>query len=102
MSHKGLAIAAIAITALVFFSSFKNEENTLYSEWKKNYEVTWDSSEDAYRRIIFERNVEIINKHNSDPSQTYKMGINQFTAMTDEEFQNTYLDLESYKNKISV
>jgi hypothetical protein len=34
----------------------------------------------------------MINKHNADSSQTYKMGINQFTVLTQEEFVNIYLD----------
>lgn len=30
-------------------------------------------------------------KHNSDPSQTWQMGINQFSDLTKEEFVSTYL-----------
>jgi hypothetical protein len=30
-------------------------------------------------------------EHNSDPSQTYKMGLNQFSALSDAEFAATYL-----------
>lgn len=41
--------------------------------------------------MIFEQNVANIEKHNADLSQTYKMSINQFTALTQEEFVNTYL-----------
>lgn len=40
-----------------------------------------------------------MNKHNADPTQTYKMGINQFSAMTDAEFASIYLDFESYKSQ---
>jgi hypothetical protein len=35
--------------------------------------------------------MKIVEEHNSDPSQTYKMGINQFSALTDSEFRETYL-----------
>ena len=41
--------------------------------------------------MIFERNVANIEAHNADPSQTYKMGVNQFTILTQEEFVSTYL-----------
>jgi hypothetical protein len=34
----------------------------------------------------------LIEKHNKDQSQTYKMGINQFSALTDSEFQQNYLN----------
>lgn len=30
-------------------------------------------------------------EHNKDPSQTYKMGLNQFSALSDAEFAATYL-----------
>ena len=39
-----------------------------------------------------------MNEHNADPFQTYKMGLNQFSAFTDKEFVETYLDTHSYKN----
>ena len=34
----------------------------------------------------------LLNKHNSDPSQTYKMAINQFSGLTDDEFAEQYLN----------
>jgi hypothetical protein len=30
-------------------------------------------------------------KHNSDPKQTWEMGVNQFSDLTKEEFMSTYL-----------
>lgn len=47
--------------------------------------------EEIYRRRVFEENLLLIKKHNADPTATYKMGINQFTAMTKEEFVERYL-----------
>ena len=47
---------------------------------------------DSYRRLIFERNLIKIEKHNADPSQTYQMGVNQFTVFSDEEFAKLYLN----------
>ncbi len=32
-----------------------------------------------------------MNKHNSNPENTWKMGINQFSDLTKQEFVNTYL-----------
>jgi C1A family cysteine protease len=36
--------------------------------------------------MVFMRNLEKINKHNADPTQTYTMGVNQFADLTQEEF----------------
>lgn len=63
-----------------------------FAEWKNQYGVNWGPEEDAYRRIIFMKNLAEIEQHNSDASQTYQMGINQFTALTQEEFVSTYLN----------
>jgi hypothetical protein len=38
----------------------------------------------SYRITIFNQNLKTIQKHNADASQTYKMGINQFTDLTQE------------------
>jgi hypothetical protein len=43
-----------------------------------------EPQEELYRKIIFENNLIKIQRHNSDPTQTYKMGVNQFTIFSDE------------------
>lgn len=99
MKDKILAAIIIAITALAMLSFHQGDsQSQLYEEWKKTNGYSWEPFEDAYRKIIFMKNVELMEKHNADPSQTYKMGINQFSAMTDKEFVETYLDTETYKN----
>lgn len=49
------------------------------------------SSDDEYRFRVFEKNVKEINEHNAKPDETYKMGINKFTGLSKQEFQETYL-----------
>lgn len=44
-----------------------------------------------YRLSIFNKNVEMINRYNADSTQTYTLGINEFTDMTYEELSNKYL-----------
>jgi len=43
------------------------------------------------RLAIYSENVAKINAHNADSTQTYKMGINKFTDMTQEEFESRIL-----------
>ena len=99
MKDKILAALIIAITALAMFTFHQgNSQSQVYDEWKQTYGYEWEPLEDAYRKIIFMKNVELMEKHNADSSKTYKMGINQFTAMTDKEFIETYLDTNTYKD----
>ena len=69
-----------------------------YLEWKHRYGYTWPQEDDFFRRMIFLRNVEKIAAHNADESQTYKMGINQFSGLTDREFQMLYLNYRNNPN----
>lgn len=89
------SLTLIALTALligaVYFST-ESSKTTAFDEWKSQYGANWAPAEEDFRRIVFEKNFAVISKHNADKTQTYKMGVNQFTAMTDEEFFNTYLD----------
>lgn len=58
-----------------------------HSKSYKTYE------EEMKRILIFEANVKDIEAHNEryhKGLETFKMGINQFTDMTNEEFKNTY------------
>ena len=47
--------------------------------------------EEAYREKIFLANLAKINLHNSNEYKTYEMGLNQFSALTQEEFVQQYL-----------
>jgi cathepsin L len=88
------SVALIALVALIAGAAFISNQNTsssAFEEWKAKYGANWAAGEEEYRRVIFERNVAEILRHNADASQTYKKGINQFTALTQEEFINTYL-----------
>jgi hypothetical protein len=87
-THFVVLATLTTIAILLFTKGFKDDA---FANWKVEFNVNFVDAEDQYRRIIFNRNVEKINKHNADPSQTYKMGINQFTAMTDAEFVQRYL-----------
>lgn len=91
MRKEVLAIMAITLIAGAFLYQNQEASNPAFEQWKAQYGVNWGAEEQLYRRMIFERNVAKIEAHNADPSQTYKMGVNQFTILTQEEFVSTYL-----------
>lgn len=54
--------------------------------------MTFESAiEDLYREKVFYTNLKLIKQHNSNPSRTYDMGLNQFSALTKEQFVYQYL-----------
>jgi C1A family cysteine protease len=64
--------------------------------WKSKFGFTFNEVENVFRKMVFLKNVEIIKNHNSDPSRTYDMGLNQFSAYTDAEFVSIYLNPKPY------
>jgi C1A family cysteine protease len=91
MNQKILAVlvALLSATAL-YYGSVEHKDD--YQLWKQQFNVVFGAEEDAYRRIIFLKNLEIVQKHNADHTNTYKMGLNQFSALTDAEFESTFLN----------
>ena len=90
--NKQLLIASLVSIAIlaVYYTANENKLDA-FEEWKGQYGANWAPEEEAYRRLIFEKNVALINKHNADHAQTYKMGVNQFTIYTTEEFATRFL-----------
>ena len=89
-------ITLLAASA-VYFTAEKQTDS--YLIWKEKFGYKWTQEEDTFRRLIFNKNIETIEKHNADSTQTYKMAVNQFTGLTDKEFQMIYLSPKENPNK---
>ena len=89
--RKELIIAALATVALLVFYNSAEQKGDPFQEWKSQHGVSWAPQEEAYRRLVFEKNFLDIERHNADPFQTYKKGVNQFTIYTQEEFARLFL-----------
>jgi len=57
----------------------------------EKYNKNYSREEESYRLGVFMDNIVKIEAHNADKTQTYKMGINKFTDMTQEEFETLIL-----------
>ncbi|XP_036590092.1 pro-cathepsin H-like [Trichosurus vulpecula] len=66
------------------------EEESLFQSWMKKYNKKYDSSEYGRRLHIFLENKRMIDKHNAG-NYSFKMGLNQFSDMSFDEFKKTYL-----------
>lgn len=89
--NKGLvAVTLVALIAAAAYFSAQQTSSSAFDQWKAQYGANWDNSEEFYRRTIFEKTLEEVETHNADETQTYKKGINQFSALTQEEFVAIY------------
>lgn len=91
MGKQLLIASLVSIAILAVYYSANESKVDAFAEWKGQYGSNWAPEEEAYRRLIFEKNLVLINKHNADHTQTYKMGVNQFTIYSTEEFATRFL-----------
>lgn len=93
MDGKQIALLlALVSAAALLFTQVPQPEGTDFQTWKSTHGVKYDSMfEESYREKVFLENIAKINLHNQNERNTYKMGVNQFTALTQEEFVQTYL-----------
>jgi C1A family cysteine protease len=96
MNAKLLSLLLTVLSAVsVMYATTKTESSlSEFQLWKKQYNIRFESAfEEAYRERVFMENLAKINLHNANEHKTYEMGINQFTAMTQQEFVQQYLGL---------
>ena len=61
---------------------------------------TYQSVEhENYRRSIFSKNFELVNKHNAEGTHSYTLEINKFADLTAEEFSARYKGYSNPGNK---
>lgn len=94
MDSKTLALLLALMGAVSVLYNQTQTESTLteFQSWKSKYSIKYDSMfEESYRERIFLENLAKIKLHNANQYKTYEMGVNQFSALTQEEFVQQYL-----------
>jgi hypothetical protein len=93
MNGKQLAVLIAVIgAAAVLLNVQQSSTVSEFESWKGRHSIKYASEfENAYRERIFLENLAKMNSHNSNEFRTYDMGLNQFSALTTEEFVQTYL-----------
>ena len=105
MDSKQVALLLAVLTAatVLFTQVEKTDTISEFEAWKAEHGVQFESSfESAYREKVFLENKAKIALHNADKFKTYEMGINQFSALTQEEFQQQFLGLVLPENFVSL
>lgn len=93
MNGKQLAVLLAVIGAAAVLLNVNNISTVSeFESWKGKHGIKFASEfENAYRERIFRENFAKINSHNSNPYKTYEQGLNQFSALTTEEFSQQFL-----------
>lgn len=71
-----------------------------FQAWKDRHGIAFASSEDQMRAVIFQQNVEFIDKVNS-LNLTYQLAENQFTALAPDEFVAMHTGFKPQENPLS-
>lgn len=86
-----ILLIAIQCTQFITAACPKNPIELLFLEFLSKYGFSFpDPVEYARRLQIFSDNLDLIKNINSDPTLTYKAGINEFSALTSDEFLASY------------
>ena len=68
-----------------------NSYRYTFEDYKSEYGKSYDAADEPQRRSAFEANMRKIQAHNEDKSQTFKMGLNAFADLTNEEFRARFV-----------
>jgi len=96
-----LAVAALLVgVATAFNRAALSEEKyaAMFKSWLAEHKMSFGAAEQDYRFQMFKKNTDFIVNHNNDATQTFKVGHNQFSAMSNEEFKSTMLGLKHNPN----
>ncbi|CAH2294283.1 cathepsin L1 [Pelobates cultripes] len=84
------SIVAVCLTAVCAAPSMDPELDSHWQLWKSWHAKSYSGKEEGWRRLVWEKNLKMIEMHNLDHSMgkhSYRMGMNQFGDMTTEEFR---------------
>ncbi|KAI1886230.1 hypothetical protein AGOR_G00211850 [Albula goreensis] len=91
---------AVLIVFAVGVSSLHAVDHTLdsvWEDWKSLHGKEYTQDSEGQKRMIWEENHRFIQQHNLEEAQgkhSYKLGMNQFGDLTEEEFRETMLGLD--------
>jgi len=93
MNGKQIAVLlALVGVASILYGYQSTSGVSEFEAWKSTFGVKFASEfENTYRERIFLENLAKINTHNAKGERSYEMGLNQFSALSTEEFSQTYL-----------
>lgn len=85
-----------------FLLSSASPLHTLFAQWQFQFNRTYDSEDERWRRFsIFKENIQKIEQHNADLTNSFKMKMNKFGDLHHSEFKKRYSGGYNYKPSAS-
>lgn len=79
-----------------------DEVMAMYEEWLVKHGKTYNGLGEKERRFqIFKDNLRFIDEHNANESQSFKVGLNRFADLNNEEYRAIYLGIKKPNRKVS-
>ncbi|XP_062301717.1 procathepsin L-like [Osmerus eperlanus] len=89
MQLRVLCLFAWHLLIFVVAGHYISDLNEQWEKWKDKYQKSYGNKvEDLHRRIVWEKNLRLVHKHNEETStgqHSFTMGVNHLTDMTAEE-----------------
>ncbi|KAL6982967.1 hypothetical protein U1Q18_016362 [Sarracenia purpurea var. burkii] len=81
----------------------EEEVTAMYESWLITHGKSYNAMEEKERRFqIFRDNLRFVDAHNAG-NRTYKVGLNRFADLTNEEYRSTYLDAKrGFRRRVST
>ncbi|EAS05558.2 papain family cysteine protease (macronuclear) [Tetrahymena thermophila SB210] len=90
--NKLILLSIIMLMPLCLAQNISVEKLLAYNQWSSQHQrVYLNEDEKLFRQMVFFENLQKIQEHNSDPNNTYSIGLNKFSDMTKEEFAEKIL-----------
>ena len=90
-----LIIFAIVLIAVI--NCKPNDQDWTWTTYKQRHKKNFTRAEESKRQAVWQANYNKIKKHNQEADQnkqTYYLGVNQFTDLTEDEFRKQWLGLK--------
>ncbi|EAR95830.1 papain family cysteine protease (macronuclear) [Tetrahymena thermophila SB210] len=87
-----ILLSIIMLMPLCLAQDISVEKLLAYNKWSSQHQrVYLNEHEKLFRQMVFFENLQKVKEHNSNPNNTYSIGLNLFSDMTKQEFAEKIL-----------
>ncbi|XP_039610673.1 procathepsin L-like [Polypterus senegalus] len=88
---KFLVLCAVLLCCLHFSGAHDRNLDSVWNYWKTKFKSHYHKTMESKKRSIWEKNFNRIKEHNNKPNITFKLGMNQFADLSNDEYNDQIL-----------